>query len=79
MELAGKKFHFWLNSESVRHRDLKAIYEDEKFAIPDGKIDYELMLAVMPKNIDLEFERKQHMSNFKKRENVSMRSILEKR
>ena len=79
VELAGKKFHFWLNSESVRHRDLKAIYEDEKFAIPDGKIDYELMLAVMPKNIDLEFERKQHMSNFKKRENVSMRSILEKR
>ena len=58
---------------------MKAIYEDEKFTIPDGKIDYELMLAVMPKNIDLEFERKHLMSNLKKRENVSMRSVLEKK
>ena len=79
VELAGKKFHFWLNSESVRHRDLKAIYEDEKFTIPDGKIDSELMVAVMPKNIDLESERKHLMSNLKKRENVSMRSVLEKK
>jgi hypothetical protein len=66
VELGGKKFHFWLNSDSIRHRDLKAIYEDESFNLSQSLDDNDLMIAVMPKNVDLEFQKRQEQFNSKR-------------
>jgi len=69
VELAGKKFHFWLNSESLRHRDLPALYEDRTFTLDQHLDDHELMLAVMPRNVNVDFEKRQEMFNAKRRNN----------
>lgn len=53
VEVGGRKFYFWLNSESVRHRDLTALYESEGFDLPDSFTDEELMKAISPKNVDI--------------------------
>jgi len=51
VEVGGKKFHFWLNTESVKHRDLKDTYEDEKYELPDHCTDEQLMKIIAPKGI----------------------------
>lgn len=51
----GRKFTFWLNSESVKHRDLPQIYEEE-YSIPDDIMDDDLMQLLMPRGVELETE-----------------------
>ena len=53
----GTTFHFWLNSESIRNRDLPAIYEGKDFTIPESASDEELIQAVFPRDIFLELPR----------------------
>ena len=53
VEAGGKKFHFWLNTESIKHRDLKDTYEDERYDLPDHCTDEQLMQLIAPRNVEL--------------------------
>ncbi|TNV82968.1 hypothetical protein FGO68_gene15693 [Halteria grandinella] len=53
VEVGGKKFHFWLNTESLKHRDLKDTYEDDKYDLPDHCTDEQLMQLLAPRGIEL--------------------------
>ncbi len=53
----GRMFHFWLNSESIRHRDLPKIYENADFTIPETASDEELMQLILPKDVFLEYPK----------------------
>jgi hypothetical protein len=53
IEAGGKKFHFWLNTESLKHRDLKDTYEDDKYELPDHCTDEQLMQLIAPRSVEL--------------------------
>ncbi len=55
----GRTFHFWLNSESIRNRDLTELYESKDFNIHETSTDEELMHIILPKNISLESNKTQ--------------------
>ena len=47
----GRLFHFWLNSDSIRHRDLPLIYESVDFTIPEDTSDEDLIQLCFPRDI----------------------------
>jgi hypothetical protein len=55
-------FHFWLNSESIRHRDLPRIYEKQEFTIPEGSTDEELIQLILPTEVYMEFPKAHRQS-----------------
>jgi len=49
---------------------LPALYEDESFTLSQDLDDHDLMLAVMPRNVNLDFEKRQELFNAKRRNNA---------
>jgi hypothetical protein len=52
VEAGPKKFDFWLNAESIKHRDLKDTYEDERYHLHDGISDNTLYQIILPKGVE---------------------------
>ena len=86
----GRMFQFWLNSESIRHRDLPRIYENEDFTIPEGASDEELYQLILPKDVLLEHPEEHRQSGFSSATRLSIaggarhsikgdREVIEKR
>jgi hypothetical protein len=63
-----RNFHFWLNSESVRARDLPTQYEKEGFTITDCTNDEELMKRILPRDVQI-LEKHSHFKNINQRHN----------
>ena len=57
-------FHFWLNSESIRHRDLPSIYENKDFTIPESATDEELIQIILPRDIFIYLPKMNEQSRF---------------
>jgi hypothetical protein len=60
----GRMFHFWLNSESIRHRDLPSIYESKDFTIPESATDEDLIQLILPRDVFIDLPKMNKQSRF---------------